>query len=421
MDITPFVYPPNDQEGVEVSPIVTALFSTELDEGTVTQYNAYLIKKSTEYSSNSLKAITSKVTLERVNLLTDTLFTGKDYGTGSDAGSKYRSRIKIEPLSPLDPHTEYSVILSKELATNSVFDIQLGVSNQTQDLLCKGPYTGLVDETYVVEITTGGSYADCKYKWKRLSDNHGESNLTGRKRFIELEQGVFIKFSEVHYYAGDTFTIKAKPLNKLNQIVAWNFTTGDASYKKPDDEKSTSVVQLPVEAPTAPPASATLFGIEALTPYDGQTMVKVGSKGTAAVNGIVFTTKTKTNTLNSKRIKLIPAETEISAYDQAGDIIIEVLETTTKQEVADLINGSTLPVVATTSLPSALAGLHQSGVVVQGGEIGGQVVIKFSKTIDQTKFDASHIQATFESLTDIQQGDLDFSYEITDNVLKIQF
>ena len=72
-------------------------------------------------------------------------------------------------------------------------------------------------------------------------------------------------------------------------------------------------------------------------------------------------------------------------------------------------------------MPASLAGLHQSGAVIACGENGGQVLFTFSKTIDQSKFDASKILATFEGLVNIEQGDLDFSYEINDNVLKIQF
>ncbi|MDD3412444.1 MAG: hypothetical protein PHY47_00425 [Lachnospiraceae bacterium] len=419
MDITPFVYPPNDQEGVEVSPVVSALFNLELDEGTVTSYNALLVKKSSDYANNSLKTITSKVTLERVNLLDGETHSGKDYGSDSAAGTKYRSRIKIEPLSPLDPHTSYSVILSKELGTNSVFDPIIGSANTGSTPLFKGPYTGLIPDSYEITIESSGSSSDTAYTWKRLSDNSISTGNVSRKRFIELEQGLFIKFADEQYRQGDIFTVHVQPLNKLNQIIAWNFSTGDASYVKPDDERSTSVVQLPVQEANSVP-SDDILSISGVTPYDGQTMVKIGFKGTAVVNGIVFQTKEKTDILNNKKIKLIQADTQVSVYEQE-DFIIEVLEDTTKQQVVDIVNQSTLPITATTSLPAALAGLHQSGVAIQGGEVGGQLIIKFNKTIDQTRFSASNIKASFESLTKIEQGNLDFSYEINDNVLKIQF
>lgn len=422
MDITPFVYPPNDQEGVEVSPIVSALFNTELDAGTIVNYNAFLIKKSSEYTVNSVKPVEAKISLQRINLLDLNLHTGKDYGITPAAGTLYRSKIVIEPLSPLEPHTEYSVILSKEIGSNTVFDVVLGVSNIAQDLLLKGPFTGLSADTYTVTIQTSGTASDAIYKWKRSSDNHEETGLVSKKRFIEIDKGLFLKFNESQYVAGDTFAVKVKPISKINQIISWSFSTGDASYMKPDDERSGSVVQLPINDPAVlPTVGSNEFGFLSVDPYDGKTMVKVGSKGVAVVNGIVVTTILKTAALNGKKVKLIAADIAESIYELSNDIIIEVLETTTKQQVVDLINGSTIAIKADTSTPTALAGLHNSGVLIKDGEAGGFISFTFNKPIDASKMNASKIKATFESLTEIEQGDLDCTYEITDNVLKIQF
>jgi hypothetical protein len=192
---------------------------------------------------------------------------------------------------------------------------------------------------------------------------------------------------------------------------------------KPDDVRSGTVVQLPVNDPTVlPTINSAEFGFLSVDPYDGKTMVKVGAKGFAVVNGIVVTTNKKTSTFNGKKVKLIASESEgESIYQIAGDVIVEVLETTTKQQVVDLINGSTIEITAETSTPTALAGVHNSGVVIKDGETGGSVSFTFNKPIDATKMDLSKIKATFEALIEIEQGDLDYTYEITDNVLKIQF
>lgn len=421
MDITPFVYPPHDQAGVEVSPVITALFNFAVDEGTVDKHTAYLIKKSSDYASNSIQTVETTVTLERINLADSNPYTGLDYGTDEDAGNKYRSKIVIKPLSALEDHTEYSVIISKDIGAKSVFDVQAAVGNTADLIEAKGPYVGLIADSYRVEVTTAGTHGSAKYKWTRLSDNYVQTGLTAKKRFIELEQGLFVKFIRDQYDIGDTYTIKVKPLSKLNQTVTWDFSTGDASYVEPDDQPSSTVVSLPVQDPNPAPALAGNFALLSVDPYDGKTMVKIGSKGTAVVNGIVFTTNKKTSEFNNKKIKIIAGD-DLSIYALANDIVIEVIEsTTTHQQVVDLVNLSTLALSAESLTPTAICALYLAGKTIAGGEAGGFIEFKFNKTIDQASFSADKIAAVYESLDTISQGDLDFTYEINDNVLKIQF
>jgi hypothetical protein len=423
MDITPFVYPSVDQEGVALSPTVYALFDLALETGTITKYNCFLIKKTSEFSNNTVEPVDSNISIEKIELLSNNPHTGLDHGNDTDSGEQYRTKIVLEPKSILEPHTEYSAILSKEISGVTVFDPLPGGSNTGTIPLLKGPFSGLMNDTYDIEITSAGDHGSAEYKWSRQSDLFEQSGLTARKRYIEIDSGIFLNFPSGNYALGDTFAVTVKPIEKLNTTIAWDFSTGDSVYVTPEDERSDSVVDVPVNQPGDTVGTGGGFNLVSVSPYDGQSMVDVGAKGTAVINGTVVTTDNNTADLNVKRIKIIDLIGGApSIYEVADDYFVEIEDgVTTNQEVVDLINGSSFKVSAVSATPAGLALLHVSGVQISNGRLGGFIEFIFSKNIDKNKFNETNIKAVGESLTSVSNGDLDFTYEITDNKLKIQF
>lgn len=424
MSITPFVYPPKDQEGVELSLEATALFDFALESGTVNKHNAFLIKKTSEFSNNVVEPVEASVELQRIDLSTTAEHTTPDHGSDPNSGELYRSKIIIKPLSLLEQHTEYSVLLSKEISAVTVFDPEPALTNVEGTPIFKGPFTGLSDDTYTITIDTSGDHGSALYSWVRASDSASESGLRARKRYIEIDKGIFVKFPRGNYEAGDSFTLRVRPQQKLNTTITWDFATGSEAHVVPDDSKSSSVVDIPVAGQDDSGGTGTGgFNLVSVTPYDGQTMVNVGQKGSVVINGIVYTTKQKTDSLNNKRIKVIDLTgASPTIYELNDEIVIEIEDgVTTNQEVVDLMNGSTFAIDATTSTPGSIATIHGSGMVIAGGVNGGFVEFTFNKDIDQGNFSEANISAIYESLTTVSDGDLDFSYEITDNKLKIQF
>lgn len=424
MNITPFVYPSKDQEGVELSLEATALFDFALELGTINKHNAFLVKKTSEFSNNVVEPVESSVELQRIDLTTTAEHTTPDYGSDPNSGELYRSKIIIKPLSLLEQHTEYSVLLSKEISAVTVFDPEPGVGNVESTPIFKGPFTGLSDDVYTIDITDSGDHGTALFQWTRSSDSASESGLRARKRYVEIDKGIFIKFPRGNYEAGDTFTLRVRPQQKLNTTVTWDFATGSEAQIVPDDSRSTSVVDIPVVGQDDSGGSGTGgFQLNSSTPYDGQTMVNIGQKGSVVINGIVYTTQQKTDSLNNKRIKVIDLTgMSPTIYELNDEIVIEIEDgVTTNQEVVDIMNGSTFAIEATTSTPGSIATLHGSGMLITGGVNGGFIEFTFNKNIDQANFNESNISAIYESLTSVSDGDLDFSYEITDNKLKIQF
>jgi hypothetical protein len=419
MNIIPLVYPSSDQEGVELTPAVTALYDFELEKGTVKRENCFLVKKSSELNNNAIETIPSSVSFERIDLASLNPYTAPDYGDQVESGELFRTLVTIAPDSLLQAHTEYSVVLSKDISAITVFDPEPGISNTGKTPYFVGPYTGLIEDTYAITITQSGDQSSCSYAWTRTSDSFSESNISGSLRQIEFDEGIFIKFQRGDYEAGDTFSVRVRPQQKINQTFAWNFSTGDSAYQTPDDEDSGTVINLPVDNGTDQVGTGG-FSLTSVTPYDGQTFVEKGASGVAVISGVVFQTATRTDTLNDKRIKVIDGGA-LSLYELGGEIIIEIEEgITTNEQVVDIMNLAALGLVATTSTPTSVMATHASGVLVLGGENGTDLVFEFNKNIDPATPKES-IKVIYESLTSMGKGSLDFTHEIQDNKLIIKF
>lgn len=310
MSVLPIVSPANNAEGIALMPVITALYPFALEEGTVNPINCFLIKKESELDSSRTVPTPIKTNLKRIILDGESEFTGKDYGDTVDAGRLYRSLIEIEPIAPLDPYTEYSVILSKEIAKKSVFDVSSNIANTgTIAPLAQGPYEGFLDRILEIEITIGGSESTAKYVINELPFGDTSEEMIAAQRFIEFEDGLFIKFPRGTYVAGDKFTVECKPSIKIGEIYSWDFKTGSDSTIVPNDENSDVVVGLPVEdsnGTSTPPEGA--FQLLSVEPELNSVM---NSKDNRSVT-FTFSKTLKPDSITAGKIKIL-AESTIGA------------------------------------------------------------------------------------------------------------
>jgi hypothetical protein len=320
MAVLPIVSPAHNADGIALMPVITALYPFSLDEGSVTPVNCFLIKKITNLNLNQTLPTPIKVNLKRVQLLSNSLFTGSDYGDSAQAGELYRSLIEITSSSPLSANSEYSVILSKEIGKQSVFDIQASNLNTGSiSPLVKGPYNGLIDNTYTLEVIIGGSESTAKYRITRSSDNYSSIDLTAKKRFIEIEEGLFFKFDIGTYVAGDIFTIKVKPLVKTNEIYSWDFKTGDSLYVLPSDQNSGVVVGLPIQENNTPTDPTSAFKLVSISPALNSVMNNSENK----VVTFTFNKSINPASITSEKIKTI-TESTVSSYYGPLDFTYEI-------------------------------------------------------------------------------------------------
>jgi hypothetical protein len=422
MSVLPIVSPAHNADGIPLMPVITALYPFSLDEGSINTANCFLVKKTTVLGVNKTIPIPVKVTKKNLELLSLNESNILDYGDDASAGVKYRTQIVITPSSQLDQHSEYAVILSKDLAQNSVFIPKPGVGNVGAKVpLAKGPYTGLIANTYRIQIIVGGNENTAGYKVTRLSDNFIFNSLTAKKRFIELEKGIFFKFETGTYVSGDIFDVHVIPVVKVNEIYSWDFLTGDSLYIQPSDENSSTIVNLPVEQNTdLVPPPVLDFRLISVTPTLNSVLNNPGNKGTATIQGIDINTKYRVDTFNNKRIKIIIDNLSPVGIENGASVDITAHTTTTKAEIVDLINATNY-LKASTKVGAEIPNENLIGEFILNGKNGGQVVFTFSKNIKTTSFNMDKLKILAESTAANYYGSIDFDYTIQDNKLIINF
>lgn len=325
MSLLPIVSPANNADGIPLQPVITALYPFSLDEGSVTTANCFLVKKVSYQGNNSTVPVPIKIELKRVEKLTLEPSLVLDHGGDSQANLKYRSLIEITPSAQLGPHTSYSVILSRDLAKNSVFDVTANSSNVgAQAPSFKGPYTGLATNSYRVMITVGGNENTATFRLIRNSDNQITNNLIAKKRYIELEKGIFIKFETGTYVSGDYFDVIVKPLVKVNEIYSWDFTTGDSNYTIPADENSNVIIGLPVSTGTGTtnPTNPSLpFKLISVSPINSAIMQSPSNK----IVTFTFSKNINPASVTNDKIRLI-AESTVDGFYGALEYTYEVMD-----------------------------------------------------------------------------------------------
>lgn len=312
MSILPIVSPAHNADGIALQPEITAVYPFALEEGSVDTTTCFLVKKISSNSNNSTLQIPVKIDLKRINLNNDQDFLGFDYGEDLDSGQKYRSKIILIPATQLIEHSNYSVILSKDISKKSVFDVKKNPNNIGEKVpLLRGSFSGLLGDEYKIEIIIGGSENTANYKVTRISDNFLINNLVAKKRFIEIEKGIFIKFDIGSYVAGDSFVVKVKPTVKTNEIYSWDFTTGDSGYINPSDENSNTIINLPVENSKGLESGLKLISV---TPSPNSVMNNPANR----IVTFTFNKELKNSSITEDKIKVIAETTDGSYYGTLG-------------------------------------------------------------------------------------------------------
>ena len=288
-NLIPIVTPAHESEGIDVQYSPTAIFEKEMEKGTLTATSCFMVEIPTKigetleaYMANSsmLDILESSVNIIRINKSNEDIYQGKDYGDENDSGEKYRTKLEISPLYPLKPNTTYAILLSKDISTITVFDAKRDANNTgTGELETKGSYKGITAESYTIMIAQSGSEHTATYIWKRNSDNHMSSIQSIHSGYIEIENGLYIRFEDGMYNTADSFTINVRPEDKQTEIINWEYSTGSAGYAQPEDENSNKLINLPVAGEEAS-QSDDVLKVTSISPENATSMLPIPKKAT---------------------------------------------------------------------------------------------------------------------------------------------
>ncbi len=439
--LIPVVTPATSSTGIEIGISPTAIFSESIDEGSILPTTCFLaaVKHGTSTSDllippNSIQnVITASVVAERWHLTLDQSVTTADYGSLVDVnkGKKYRTKITINPDKPLDINTNYLVILSKDLTKTTVFDAELTVGSGTGVIATKGVFKALVDDTYTITITNTGVNNSARFTWTRESDAFTSNTLDAKDRFVEIDQGVKVKFGEGSFVAGNTYRIRTIVANPLNDFFAWIFSTGATNFELPEDENSDALINLPATGSeflgSIPLATNPNFYVTKITPSTGQSLVPAfGEEAHITIQHMFFQANERGRAGNEYSIELLEGGTagnEIVALASPTEITITIEDgVSTEQEVVDAFNASALvndDFTAETS-EGTIAVDAKSRTYFNSGEEDLVITIEFNKNINPATVTKPRMKLIAESLIPgIPPEEVRYDFEVVDNTIII--
>lgn len=355
--LTPTVQPAVNSAGISISTHPKILYDRAIEEGLVNKSNFFIvaINKTNPGSIEDYLQTTNIITdivpaqtvHERLNPVSGDPENVLDFGDDPDSGEQYASRVTIKPDNPLNPNTNYAVILSKNISKRTVFDPEPGNSNSgTGQIEAFGPFSRLQADTYTITIVASGGKNSSQYVWSRASDSVGSVALSSSQKTRQIDSGIGVRFKDGTYEVGDTFTIRVIPQVKQTSLYSWTFSTGAGEYQVPEDEKSGNVVNLPVQGQTSTVSDPVDDPVEVVEtkPEMAASLVKVATLGYVKLGDVLFTTKEETKDFNGVKISIIDGATAGSEVVTVVDPkLIEIQienEVSTAKQIVDAFNSS---------------------------------------------------------------------------------
>ena len=420
----PIVYPDLEAQGVETSPVISVLFDREMDYGNFDYNKILLIKKQTDISENSITNVPTLVSMEKIELESEAVTEIRDTGSEDLSGNLFRSKFIVTPSAPLDQNSDYSVVIPRGMSLRSVFAPVSSIDPQNSLMEAVGPFTGLGEDTYVIEIVEAGSQSNARYSWTRMSDGYQLSGLRARRRYVEIDKGLRLRFTTGDYVEGETFTVKVIPSQSIQKIYSWNFSTGNHNHTLPTSERSDSVINLPVfeqQEDTTQEVTESFFPVSC-SPKAFASQVPIGSRSSVLVGSVSVSTLADSSAYNRTSAEIISGAEAGSETINLVDGLITVSiapEETSNQTVVDLINSAFSDLEAATLLPDSMAvtSLKKRFSVGQEPIV---IVIEFSENIDPESITKDTIKVLSEDLLDFTSEELYYSHEVSGKTLTIK-
>ena len=213
------------------------------------------------------------------------------------------------------------------------------------------------------------------------------------------------------------------PEQKIGSLYSWEFATGIHNHAVPEDNQSSSSINLPVIGGDTNVIASGGFGVEKIVPDLADSRIPIGAYSALVLGSITLKTKTRTSAYNNIEVEIVGGATSGSeTLNQVNNLITIGIEegVTTNQVVMDLINGSALSsdIEATSLLPLNTAILSEAKKFSQGAD-RNQIIITFNKNIDQSTVNSNTVKVIAEDLLDYEKKTLNFSHAVVDNILTI--
>jgi hypothetical protein len=293
------VYPAPSSVGIPIGDQFTVTFDQEMDESSITTGTFVVVApdRSVLFMGAELAPF-DEPGLDDEELLNSPYYGGYVQGSVSFSrvdssgspvsddevdysgdGTLWRTVAIFTPAIPLSPNKNYKILIAGDedttnlfnsgVKSRSVFDANPISVTGTGKIITSGGYTGTINRTYVIEVTSSGSTGDAIYQWWDASDpltTFQGITTTGKR---ELDYGVCI-FCDPDglFESGDTWNIVCVPALPLANTYEWSFSTGSGSVLVPPSSSSASGIDAILTNSDGDIISS--FVVESITPLGGK-------------------------------------------------------------------------------------------------------------------------------------------------------
>ena len=208
-------------------------------------------------------------------------------------------------------------------------------------------------------------------------------------------------------------------------MYVWSFSTGTHSHSVPDDNKSDSILNIPIANSEGQVSSGVGLTIESIIPEIGASRVLLGKHSFVVVGNLTFKTKERTDTYNTTKVSVttgaLSGQETINIIDNT--ITIEIEEgVTTNQDIINLVAASSLSTdLSVESLtPTGFAIVVTEPKQFSEGVNRNSIKITFSEEIDANSISDESIKGFSEGLLSFEERQLNLSYSVNNKTLTIK-
>lgn len=262
------VTPAPDAVGVPIGSSISIIFDTEIDVGSILAGNIVITgvidqiyagpdsiiydRITSDLLSPYLLSMPSfmgpiqyDITIKRVDSNGDEVSTLDD-GTNLNSGELYYSKVILSPKQALKPNVKYGVVISTDITKNTVFDsVYVSDPGSSGKVVFTGPYTGAVNDQFIVQITGGTTYLDLTFDWWKASNPGSVTSVnTANKRSVYLTDGVTVNFDTGTFLTGDQISVNVVPQDNLESLYNWSFITANSLLVTPNSISSTEITNV---------------------------------------------------------------------------------------------------------------------------------------------------------------------------------
>jgi hypothetical protein len=300
------VYPANGALGIPIGDQITVTFDQEMDEDSINTGTFVLTGPDQGIFFGGEMNPFEAPGLTREDILDSPYFGGfvqctvsfsRVDASGSPVsdsavdytgdGTLWRTVAILTPQAHLSPNKEYTALVAGDedptnafdsgVRTRTVFDPEPVTVTGTGLIYAGGGFTGAIQKTYHVRITTGGQTGNATYQWWEAADPFTLYNgitTTGQR---ELELGVYITCDpDGTFVVGDNWTIVCKPFYALLNTYKWTFSTGSGSIITPPSTSSASGIEQ-LGTSSSGSTSTSAFSVLSVDPEGGEYGVEIST------------------------------------------------------------------------------------------------------------------------------------------------